>query len=142
MGWGRGCDGDGVLRLTWVIIVCCRPCASLLWHPVSVQYTSFRDSPCPYKIFIYIYSIVVYVRLVIFVNSIRQGCSCNTKFKDNRRTVMNIKDIWSLAKRLSIFAKLLLKMSQVGFKEVNFPRMFQISIFEKSVYPLNTVKES
>ena len=59
MGWGRGCDGDGVLRLTWVIIVCCRPCASLLWHPVSVQYTSFRDSPCPYKIFIYIYSFLV-----------------------------------------------------------------------------------
>ena len=31
---GAGCDGDGVLRLTRVIIVCCRHCASLLWHPV------------------------------------------------------------------------------------------------------------
>ena len=31
---GGGCDGDGVLRLTRVIIVCCRHCASLLWHPV------------------------------------------------------------------------------------------------------------
>ena len=44
---GGGCDGDGVLRLTRVIIVCCRParlCCSVQLSGTALALTKYSSS--------------------------------------------------------------------------------------------------